>query len=567
MTSFSEHGYASEEPLSVSAGVSALSYNKHVVTVEWTQGTQTTTNPTYQTSVNPKYREDALGKSNISDKVFKVMSELSADYVRHAPWFPYPHLAVAELRQPVVNVSHCETFWDFTFIDPITEAFLDATYGHPVVLNFATVPQFMWETPTPVSVPADPNRRDLEYEQGSKLRDPTRKEMVGYFTRLASYYTNGGFFDECGSFVRSPYRYRFAWWEVFNEPDAEHHQSIQEYTKSFDAIVGALSSLMPDTKFLGMSLQYHYEYDAFRYFLNSSNHNLTALASKGSYDPDAPLVQGISYHQYPKGSGSSLAKLSQDYFSAQDAFVDEVKNIEQIRNAFSPRTATFINEVGCALSNITQVLEPGFFTMCAASFAYLYGRLAPLGIDHLGMSQVIGFTGATLGPGYEDEWPSTTMVNWWTGDGNVRYWVLKLLIDNFAGESVNKTAHVTSTRSMGSMEQQKGILAQAFTVHLQNGDKRHTILLVNTLNKNATVEIPHARPGDFVNYVDETTGQPSGGYPYPDRPSFGCNQDCIGHKVLTEAELVINMKRFATAIVVLQEPWGKLDTESGTAVI
>lgn len=65
------------------------------------------------------------------------------------------------------------------------------------------------------------------YEQGSKLRDPTRKEMVGYFTRLASYYTNGGFFDECGSFVRSPYRYRFAWWEVFNEPDAEHHQSIQ----------------------------------------------------------------------------------------------------------------------------------------------------------------------------------------------------------------------------------------------------------------------------------------------------------------------------------------------------
>lgn len=90
------------------------------------------------------------------------MSELSADYVRHAPWFPYPHLAVAELRQPVVNVSHCETFWDFTFIDPITEAFLDATYGHPVVLNFATVPQFMWETPTPVSVPADPNRRDLE---------------------------------------------------------------------------------------------------------------------------------------------------------------------------------------------------------------------------------------------------------------------------------------------------------------------------------------------------------------------------------------------------------------------
>lgn len=78
----------------------------------------------------------------------------------------------------------------------------------------------------------------------------------------------------------------------------------------------------------------------------------------------------------------------------------------------------------------------------------------PIGCAELPI-QVIGFTGATLGPGYEDEWPSTTMVNWWTGDGNVRYWVLKLLIDNFAGESVNKTAHVTSTRSMGSMEQQK----------------------------------------------------------------------------------------------------------------
>lgn len=78
MTSFSEHGYASEEPLSVSAGVSALSYNKHVVTVEWTQGTQTTTNPTYQTSVNPKYREDALGKSNISDKVEHLVTSFSS---------------------------------------------------------------------------------------------------------------------------------------------------------------------------------------------------------------------------------------------------------------------------------------------------------------------------------------------------------------------------------------------------------------------------------------------------------------------------------------------------------
>src|ERR1700726_3693212 len=52
--------------------------------------------PTLQVVVNPLLRPG----SPIHDGAFGALQALDADYVRFAPWFPYPRLAVAELEPP-----------------------------------------------------------------------------------------------------------------------------------------------------------------------------------------------------------------------------------------------------------------------------------------------------------------------------------------------------------------------------------------------------------------------------------------------------------------------------------
>src|ERR1700709_1365687 len=43
----------------------------------------------------------------IHDKIYKALSDFDADYSRIQPWFPYPKLAVAELKPPEKN----RTYW------------------------------------------------------------------------------------------------------------------------------------------------------------------------------------------------------------------------------------------------------------------------------------------------------------------------------------------------------------------------------------------------------------------------------------------------------------------------
>jgi hypothetical protein len=87
---------------------------------------------TLQVVVNPPLRPG----SPIHDRVYSDLQRLGADYVRYVPWLPYPKLGVAEL-EPSANGK---TSWDFSLIDPMTLDFLNATKGHPVILNFSTIP-------------------------------------------------------------------------------------------------------------------------------------------------------------------------------------------------------------------------------------------------------------------------------------------------------------------------------------------------------------------------------------------------------------------------------------------
>src|SRR5579875_1265049 len=113
------------------------------ISVDWPEQAQSMrTTPTLQVVVNPLLRRG----SPIHDETFAALRSLGADYVRYVPWHPYPKLAVAELEPPTKD----KTSWDFSLIDPMTLDFLNATEGHSRILNFSTIPAWMYVTQKPV---------------------------------------------------------------------------------------------------------------------------------------------------------------------------------------------------------------------------------------------------------------------------------------------------------------------------------------------------------------------------------------------------------------------------------
>jgi len=425
------------------------------------------TTTTLQVVVNPPLRRG----SKIHDRVFQALHDLQPDYTRYVPWLPYPKLAVAEL-QP--------NSWDFSLIDPMTIDFLEATKGHPVVLNFSTTPQWMWVTPKPVTYPADPDQVVWNYTQGTELRDPSVKELAEYYGRLVSWYTRGGFVDEQGKRHDSGYHYKVDWWEVLNEPDFEHNLSPKFYTQIYDAIVQRIHEVAPEIKFVGISAAGpSYEPDRFEYFLNPQNHK-----------PRIPL-DAISYHFYATPARDETPDVQQYTFWAQaEGFLNTVRYIEVIRKRLSPKTATMINEIGAISANdggqdqpghVTQPIPASYWNLCGAMYAYLFGELAKMGIETVNSSQLVG---------YPTQFPSVSLVNWETGQPNARFWVLKLLRDSLGpGDKLVRTSSPSPY-----------VYAQAFLTR----DNKHRLLLVNKRNREIEVTLPQA--GATVRVVDQTTG-------------------------------------------------------------
>jgi hypothetical protein len=172
-------------------------------TVHWDRVTGVSkTTATLQVVVNPPLRRG----TPIHDNVFKSLNDLGADYVRYVPWLPYPRLGIAELEPPADG----KRSWDFSLIDPMTIDFLEATKGHPVILNFSTIPAWMFKTDKPVTYPADPDQPVWDYTQGADPRDPSMQEIGDYYGRLFSWYTQGGFTDELGQRHQSGYHYNIS---------------------------------------------------------------------------------------------------------------------------------------------------------------------------------------------------------------------------------------------------------------------------------------------------------------------------------------------------------------------
>lgn len=434
------------------------------------------TNATLQAVVTPLMSP----KSPIHAQVWNALKDLNAPFVRYVPWLPYPKLAVAELQPPTKNT----TSWDFSLIDPYTTQFFQYNRQRPNIVNFSTIPAWMFKTQHPVTYPADPDKPVWNYTQGTELRDPTLKELGDYYARLVSWYTKGGFTDEIGKWHASGHHFPIDYWEVLNEPDLEHRTTPQQYTRRYDAIVEAIRRVQPKMKFVGLALaapsitpQY------FEYFLNAKNHQ-----------PGIPLDM-ISYHFYAQPSPDEDPSAWQyTVFNQAAAFLSTVRYIEAIRSRLSPSTETTIDEVGVIAPADALEGMPGyrfkpypkfFWNLSAAEYAFLFGEVSKLGIKAIGESALMQL------PGF---YPSVSMMNWEDGKPNARYWVLKLIRDNFPpGDKIVQAAPTSMSHP---------VYAEGFV----SPQGKRKLLLINVRDNNVNVHIPGIK-GGREQFVDETTGE------------------------------------------------------------
>jgi len=458
----------------VSAGTTGMLFGQQSLqlTIHWDQTVVVSrSTPTLQVVVNPPLRHG----EPLSAASYKAVKELGADYVRYVPWLPYPKLGVAELEPPTAH----KTSWDFSLIDPMTTDFLAATQGHPTVMNFSTIPTWLFKTDTPAKYPADPNQPVWDYTQGTELRDPSGKELGDYYARLVSWYVNGGFTDEAGVRHESGYHYQLPVWEVLNEVEYEHAMTAQQYTSRYDAIVEGIHRFSPSTKFMGMALATPSEdADFVEYFLNPAHHKA-----------GIPLDY-ISYHFYATPTrGQTIEDWQYTFFDQANGFLNTVRYIENIRKRLSPATKTDTDELGPILPTDNTAEDkvappPAYWNLAGSLYAYLFVQLARLQVDVIGESQLIG---------YPTQFPSVSMMNWENNQPNARFQVLKLIKDSF---HPGDTLVETDLKGDASSD----AFAQAFVT-----PGGHKLLLANKRNRAVEVALPDGDRATALT-VDAATG-------------------------------------------------------------
>jgi hypothetical protein len=458
---------------SLGVAVQLCGQDANKLTINWDKTVvESRSTPTFQIVVNPPLRHG----EPLSTASYQAVKGIGADYVRYQLWSAYPRLGVAELEPPTPQ----KTSWDFSLIDPMTKDFLNATAGHPTVLEFSTIPNWLFKTEKPSTYPDDPNKGIWDYSQGTELRDPSGKELGDYFARVASWYVNGGFTDENGVRHESGYHYSLPYWEVLNEAEFEHKMTPEQYTERYDAIVSAVHKVSPSTKFVGLALAVPaYEPAYFEYFLNPKNHK-----------PGIPLDM-ISYHFYAMpGPSETIEDWQYTFFDQADTFVGIVRYIESIRKRLSPATKTDTDELGSILptdNTANDNIPPprAYWNLAASLYAYLFMELSKQQIDIVGASQLVG---------YPTQFPSVSMMNWQDNKPNARYWALKLIKDNFhSGDKLVETSL--------SGRDSRNVAPQGFQTPA--GRK---LLLANMRNMAIDVTLPDAAKASALT-VDMQTGE------------------------------------------------------------
>jgi hypothetical protein len=419
--------------------IAPASFNKnhqhhHVVYVNFDNVTIISkTTATLQVVSNPVLSKEY---SPIASTLYDNLALLQADLVRYAAWYPYPTIGVAELEPP--NVDTQTTSWKFG--EELQQQFLDvwhAVVGQGgsgrLVITFSTQPAWMFNTSN-WSYSNDTRRSDWHYDNGAWMPSTT-KRVADYYARLASWMVLGEFQDEFGNPIRGGPELGLGndgtgggvtHWEVFNEPEAEHHLSPQQYNLMYDAIVRSIRNAVdPDhtIEFFGMALSGHHEWNWWNTFLDPSNH---------ASDVRDALANGYaSFHFYASPSSRTNVSTYPEVWAQVEDFVQEVDQILALRDQLSPTTKLAVNEAGVIprQDNAKGVpdLPPIYFNMVAAMYTGLLLQLSIRGVDIVGSSQFSGCPEMPLWNIPDRQFPGVSMTNWTTGSGNPRYWALKLI--------------------------------------------------------------------------------------------------------------------------------------------
>ena len=276
--------------------------------------------------------------------------------------------------------------------------------------------------------------------------------------------------------------------------------TAQSYTLRYDAMWQQMTEAAPvgsrNMQWVAAGLRSGYSPSFWSYFLDAKNHV-----------PGAPL-QWISAHYYGGASSSTNESTWFSFFTGIDsAFASDVAQTVQIRDTLAPAVRIAFNEVGIFIGGGGNQSEPNFppsfWNAAAAQHFYMYFRAALLGIDALGMSQLVANPPLINWPGcnctIDDQYASVAILDWNTGNGTARYWALKLLIDHVhVGDTLQNT-----TASGPTVAELNGppIAGQAFLA--PSGAR--TLLLLNKDRAPHDVSVPGA-VGATLLTVDADTG-------------------------------------------------------------
>jgi hypothetical protein len=232
----------------------------------------------------------------------------------------------------------------------------------------------------------------------------------------------------------------------------------------------------------------HNHGEMYEYFLNPANHA-----------PGVPL-DFLTYHFYATPpDGEPFSAMQYTFFDQADGFLATSRYVEQIKKRYSPGTKTDLDELGVILPEDSkgnripgykQPTEPeGYWNLAGAMYAYIFIEAAKMEIDVVGESQLVG---------YPTQYPSVSMMNYDTAAPNPRFWVLKLLKDNFG----------PGDRLIETTERNRDLAVQAFAT--ERGKK---LLVINKRDKVQEVILPANIGATSIAFVAPSTrdGQPGSG--------------------------------------------------------
>lgn len=202
--------------------------------IDWgeTPSGTTSASATVEVVTNPLLDPEEESHSEITSKIWTLLEELDADFVRYLAWFPYPHYSVAK------DVSG----WHTGKMSSMFERFVTATEGrgHDTVLNFAAQPGIFFDLESAHNLSEEAYEPVWTYANGNLLEGKI-DSLAEYYNMIWKFAKNGWAVDSetgenvsfCGSggnCAKSNLKY----WELFNEN--EHYLSPDEYVTIFNKI-------------------------------------------------------------------------------------------------------------------------------------------------------------------------------------------------------------------------------------------------------------------------------------------------------------------------------------------